>query len=136
MGFGSLDTRTKDERRMPFPIYRVGPDALYCRNDKALKRLPTDVRFAVYWYENEGYEGSGLIAGLSNDGMILFTDLGHCSCGDGMKDRIFDKVPLAEFLAFDKFCNIVRGRKRETTECDSKYWRLVVKRIRNLVKKI
>lgn len=39
-----------------------------------------DYQWAVYWYENGGYDGSGELVALGKDGFLYYTNLGHCSC--------------------------------------------------------
>jgi len=49
------------------------------------------LQWLVYSYEDyDGYSGGGQAVALTNDGMVLVKDLGHCSCYgpfDGWGDK-------------------------------------------------
>lgn len=77
-------------------IYQVGPDLPYDLDEN-------DERFewVVFWYENEGYDGSGEAIGLcKQDGLLYIKNLEHCSCYGPMDAGLEsgDKITIEEFM--------------------------------------
>ncbi len=104
-------------------IYSVGPDEL---DEYTLEKVRKDERldWMVYFYKNEGYDGSGeAVAG--KDELIYLWDLSHCSCYgplDGWETCDLAKATrqtVAEFLEpkesiFDVDCKaVIRAKVTE-----------------------
>lgn len=76
--------------------FSVGPDELH-EYDWQDIRNQENYQWVVYWYENGGYDGSGEMVALGNDGTLYYRNLGHCSCY-GPCDGDLRKTTVEEFF--------------------------------------
>ena len=93
-------------------IVSVGPDETVYASDWDL----TDVSWIVYWYENGGYDGTGVAVAKHVDGRYSETNLGHCSCY-GPLDRGFDYVERKRIVQIAELRDML-GRKISTEDFD------------------
>jgi hypothetical protein len=61
-----------------------------------IDKVPSHIKVLAYWYENHGYEGSGVA--VFTDGISFgYEYLGHCSCyGPTDKDWVFKYSSMTE----------------------------------------
>lgn len=60
-------------------IYNVGKVEL-CEYDFSEIKDQIKYEWMVYWYDQDGYDGSGEAVALGKDGVLYCKNLGHCSC--------------------------------------------------------
>ena len=81
-------------------LIKVGPDEL---NEWDLNEVKDDARFEwfIYWYEEDGYDGSGYALALNKeDGLLYYKNLSHCSYYGPMEGWATgsDKLTVEEFF--------------------------------------
>lgn len=54
-----------------------------CYDERSLEDY--DIQFAIYYYENYGYEGNGMCIGFK-EGMWYSCGMSHCSCNGPLDD--------------------------------------------------
>jgi hypothetical protein len=83
-------------------IIQVGPDELASWDMEEVQKTSHLYEWFVYWYKNEGYDGSGEAVALrKEDGMLVAQGLGHCSCYgplEGWSAHPVTAVTVEEFL--------------------------------------
>jgi hypothetical protein len=81
-------------------IFSVGPDAAFSESSFKEILREQEYEWIVYWYLDGRYEGQGESVALGKDGLLLYSNLGHCSCFDPLEDWEYSgsKLTVAEFL--------------------------------------
>lgn len=117
----------------PENLYQVGPDGL---SDYDWEQAKGDYQWFVFWYEDGGYDGSGIAAGLTKEGKIEYGNLGHCSCYGPMENWPTASVSVEEFLLNEEFDDNLKGRRRSPDDFDYKAWMAVVGKVKELAGKM
>jgi len=109
--------------------YNVGPDEYGIPSVDGMK-------WAVAWYEENGYEGSGLVVGLQSDGKIRYDSLAHCSCYGGGEAFYSggNVVEVEEFVSSIDFDPNFPGRNRVIGDFDYEIRKAVGDKVIELLK--
>ena len=111
-------------------FYNVGPDEL----DANKQDLPDKAKWAVAWYEAVDYDGNGLA--VAKVGRHYFSiNINHCSCYGPLEDPdwsdVGDYQAILHFLEFDEY---VKGRRRDSKDCDAEQYSEILKKVKQLHK--
>ena len=118
--------------------YQVGPDPLYQGDfdDLECRGTPGQAyEWVIYWYKNEMYDGSGLLAACRRDtGGVKWKNLGWDSCSVPDREGLYGapEVPLRKFLTFDEFDEEVSGKRRSPEDLYYERWQAIVKKAKEI----
>jgi len=106
-----------------FPVHDLGPDEL---NEYAMENIPDDLIYLVYWYENGGYDGSGVAVWKAPNGKFGWENLSHCSCYgpcdgiDGEGGFELKSILIDLDRSTDNCCPYFQDVKRKLMELEGK----------------
>jgi hypothetical protein len=112
-----------------YPVHSVGPDSFYDLAD-----IPDNYEWLVYWYEIDGYEGTGIAFAALKDDLFEFHAFGHCSCHGPTDDWKPAMIRTREeMLAMRTQDPYLKGRVRSQDDYDYRQWIAIFPKIEELL---